>query len=44
MPARNEAQNLPHVLTRLPAIVSELILVDGHSTDDTVAVARALVP
>jgi len=44
IPARNESQNLPHVLTRLPGIVDELILVDGHSVDDTAAVARALVP
>ena len=44
IPARNEAANLPHVLTRLPAEVDELILVDGDSVDDTIAVARALCP
>ena len=44
IPARNEAANLPHVLTRLPAGVDEIILVDGHSVDDTVAVARAVCP
>jgi glycosyltransferase involved in cell wall biosynthesis len=44
IPARNEAANLPHVLTRLPAGVDEIILVDGHSIDDTVAVARAVCP
>ena len=44
IPARNEAANLPHVLTRLPADVDEVILVDGHSIDDTVTVARALYP
>jgi glycosyltransferase involved in cell wall biosynthesis len=44
IPARNEAANLPHVLTRLPFAIDELILVDGHSVDDTVAVARALRP
>lgn len=44
IPTRNEAANLPHVLPYLPAIVSEVILVDGHSTDDTVAVARRLLP
>src|SRR5262245_55337074 len=44
IPARKEAQNLPHVLPRIPAWVDEVILVDGHSTDDTVAVARALLP
>ena len=44
IPAMNEAENLPHVLTRLPAIVDEVILVDGHSVDDTVAVAQRLRP
>jgi glycosyltransferase involved in cell wall biosynthesis len=42
IPALNEAENLPHVLPRIPNWVYEVILVDGHSTDDTVAVARAL--
>jgi glycosyltransferase involved in cell wall biosynthesis len=32
------------VLQRLPAIVDEVILVDGRSTDETVAVARAARP
>jgi len=40
IPALNEAENLPHVLPRIPAWVDEVILVDGHSTDDTVEVAR----
>lgn len=44
IPAMNEAQNLPHVLKRLPDMIDELILVDGHSVDDTIAVARALRP
>ncbi len=44
IPAMNEAANLPHVLTRLPACVTEVILVDGHSTDDTVEVARQVRP
>ncbi|GIF10062.1 glycosyltransferase family 2 protein [Actinoplanes teichomyceticus] len=43
VPALNEAQNLPHVFARLPR-VDEVILVDGGSTDDTVAVARRLRP
>jgi glycosyltransferase involved in cell wall biosynthesis len=43
VPALNEARNLPHVLTRLPE-VGEVILVDGGSVDDTVAVARRLRP
>jgi glycosyltransferase involved in cell wall biosynthesis len=44
IPVRNEAQNLQYVLPHIPAIVSEVILVDGHSTDDTVAVAQKLRP
>ncbi|HVC83163.1 MAG TPA: glycosyltransferase family 2 protein [Chloroflexota bacterium] len=44
VPAMNEARNLPYVLPKIPAWVSEVILVDGHSTDDTIAVARALRP
>lgn len=44
IPTRNEAQNLHYVLPRIPSIVSEVVLVDGHSTDDTVAVARQLLP
>jgi len=40
----NEAANLPHVLPRIPADVLEVILVDGDSTDDTVAVARSVLP
>jgi glycosyltransferase involved in cell wall biosynthesis len=44
VPALNEARNLPIVLPRIPADVAEVILVDGHSTDDTVAVARAVMP
>jgi glycosyltransferase involved in cell wall biosynthesis len=44
IPAKNEALNLPQVLTRIPAGVDEVILVDGNSIDDTVAVARDLLP
>ena len=44
IPALNEAANLPHVLTRVPGWVDEVVLVDGHSVDDTVGVARALWP
>jgi len=44
IPAMNEAENLPHVFARLPKIIDEVILVDGHSKDDTVAVARRLRP
>ncbi len=40
IPAKNEAYNLPRVLSELPGDVHEVILVDGCSTDDTVEVAR----
>jgi glycosyltransferase involved in cell wall biosynthesis len=43
IPARNEARNLEVVLPELPE-VHEVILVDGHSTDDTIAVARLIMP
>jgi glycosyltransferase involved in cell wall biosynthesis len=42
--ALNEAENLPYVFARLPGGLHEVIVVDGHSTDDTVAVARRLRP
>ena len=40
--ALNEAENLPHVISRIPPLVDEVWLVDGHSTDATIAVAKAL--
>jgi glycosyltransferase involved in cell wall biosynthesis len=42
VPTLNEARNLPYVFSRLPADVHEVIVVDGHSVDDTIAVARRL--
>ena len=44
IPAKNEAKNLAWVLLRMPPYVSEVVLVDGHSTDDTVAIAMAARP
>ena len=44
IPVRNEAQNLYYLLPRIPSIVTEVIVVDGHSSDETVAVARELLP
>src|SRR5437763_5659430 len=42
IPTKNEARNLPWVFERLPDGLAEVILVDGHSTDGTVEVARTL--
>ena len=44
IPAKNEARNIGWVLERVPSFVSEVILVDGASTDDTVEVAKAEYP
>jgi glycosyltransferase involved in cell wall biosynthesis len=43
IPTLNEAENMPHVLAQLDAF-EDIVLVDGMSTDDTVAVATALRP
>jgi glucosyl-dolichyl phosphate glucuronosyltransferase len=44
IPVKNEARNLPMVLRSVPDWVHEVVLVDGHSVDETVAVARASRP
>jgi glycosyltransferase involved in cell wall biosynthesis len=44
IPALNEAANLPHVLSKLPKDIFEVVLVDGNSTDGTVEVAQELFP
>lgn len=42
IPTKNEAGNLPWVFDRLPAGLAEVIVVDAHSTDGTVELARSL--
>ncbi len=42
--ALNEEDNLQYVLPRIPDWVDEVLLVDGHSTDKTVEVAKTLRP
>ncbi len=42
--ALNERDSLPRVLARLPQWVSEVLLVDGRSTDGTVETARRIYP
>ncbi|MGY8635128.1 glycosyltransferase family 2 protein [Bradyrhizobium sp. 14AA] len=42
IPTLNEAKNLPWLLPRIPNWAHEIIIVDGRSTDSTVAVARQM--
>jgi glycosyltransferase involved in cell wall biosynthesis len=44
VPTLNEAANLPHVFARLPSLIDEVVVVDGHSEDSTIAVAKQLRP
>jgi glycosyltransferase involved in cell wall biosynthesis len=44
IPTLNEARNLPYVFSRLPADIHEVLIVDGHSVDDTRATALQLRP
>ena len=44
IPTLNEAKNIPELLPQIPAWVHEIIIVDGRSTDDTVAIARSICP
>jgi glycosyltransferase involved in cell wall biosynthesis len=40
----NEEENLVHVLPKIPDWIYEVLLVDGHSTDATVEIAKQLCP
>jgi glycosyltransferase involved in cell wall biosynthesis len=44
IPTLNEEENLPALFARLHPDIAEIILVDGHSVDNTVEEARRLCP
>lgn len=44
IPARNEARNIAWVLEQVAAEVTEIVLVDGNSTDVTLVTARSYRP
>lgn len=46
IPTLNEAENLKIVLPRIPKLkeIHEIILLDGHSIDDTIKVAKRILP
>lgn len=44
IPTLNEARNLRYVLPYIPDWVHEVVIVDGHSTDDTREVALSMRP
>jgi len=44
IPTMNESRNLPYAMWRLPDCVTEIIVVDGRSSDDTVMTAALMRP
>jgi len=40
IPAYNEQDSIAHVITEIPSVVSEIIVVNNNSTDNTVAIAK----
>ncbi len=44
IPTLNEEKNIVAVLARIPEWIDEVIIVDGQSTDDTIATALAFMP
>lgn len=44
VPAMNEEANLPQLFASIPDVVDEIVLVDGRSTDRTIALAKELNP
>jgi glycosyltransferase involved in cell wall biosynthesis len=44
IPALNEEKNLPHVASKMPVDIDEIVFVNGNSVDNTAEVARQLWP
>jgi glycosyltransferase involved in cell wall biosynthesis len=44
IPTLNESRNLPYAMWRLPDFVTEVIVVDGRSSDDTAVTAAMMRP
>lgn len=44
IPTLNEEENIAWVLERMPSLVNEVVLADGHSSDRTIEVARSVRP
>jgi glycosyltransferase involved in cell wall biosynthesis len=44
LPAKNESRNIEWVLRRIPDTVDQIVLVDGLSHDETIAVAQMVKP
>src|SRR5215468_3346321 len=44
IPALNEERNIPYVFARIPEDIHQVVLVDGLSVDNTVAVAKRMRP
>lgn len=42
MPAYNEAAHIANVISRIPTIVDKIIVVDDHSSDNTIEAAKAV--
>ncbi|MGD9526706.1 glycosyltransferase family 2 protein [Pseudonocardia sp.] len=41
IPTKNEASNVSWVLEQVPSVVTEIVIVDGHSSDATIVTARS---
>jgi SAM-dependent methyltransferase len=44
IPTLNEEKNMPRIFPKIPAMVTEILIVDGYSQDDTVKVAKEICP